>query len=191
MANEKVQKLRAVYERLRRKEVPNVDRLTWDSSEGNTVYLEPKGICKVPTTEEELVDAVSCILEALVVMHSGPDPLYHRDIRWPNVVRRADEPSKWFLVDWEEAAWAPTLAVTELDPKSHCPTVFQDGHAGEVDVWAVGKLILDRSYSIFDVFSDWKLRDWTTKMIEYKLNAADALAELQRLYSESESTATC
>ena len=37
-------------------------------------------------------------------------PLYHRDIRWENIVRRMEDESKWFLIDWEHAATPPTFA---------------------------------------------------------------------------------
>ena len=79
----------------------------------------------------------------LQVLHADPDPLYHRDIRWPNVLQDAHDPTKWFLIDWDEAASPPTRAAVDLGPESHCPKVFEDGHAGEVDVWAVGKILGD------------------------------------------------
>lgn len=78
-------------------------------------------------------------------MHGGAKPIFHRDIRWPNIVRRADNPSKWFLVDWDDATWPPTSSATHLSRTNHAPSVFQDGHAGEVDVWAIGQLIRDAS----------------------------------------------
>jgi len=40
---------------------------------------------------------------------------------------------------------SPTHAVTHLSPDSHSPAVFEDNHGAEVDIWGVGKLILDAS----------------------------------------------
>jgi hypothetical protein len=99
--------------------VPNVDQITLsyeDDIHGTTAFLEPKGIELLPSTVRQVLEAVSCILEALVVslsdvvdhkvvttlnsqvMHKGPMPIFHRDIRWPNVMRRADDPTRWFLM---------------------------------------------------------------------------------------------
>jgi hypothetical protein len=36
--------------------------------------------------------------------------------------------------------WGPDLHSAPSKP-CHAPSVFQDGHAGEVDVWALGQLI--------------------------------------------------
>lgn len=78
-------------------------------------------------------------------MHGSPNPIFHRDIRWDNIVRRADDESKWFIIDWDDATGTPTSAATHLSPTHHAPSVFHDGHAGEVDVWAVGQLIREAS----------------------------------------------
>ncbi len=122
----------------------------------------------------------------LKVSHGDASPLFHRDIRWPNIIRNAHNPTKWFLIniDWEDAAWAPTQAVTytQLDPISHCPTVFEDGHAGEVDIWAVGRLSMDMSSLIVGVSTD--LENFAKRMVQCKMSAVDALAEIQNLKSE-------
>jgi hypothetical protein len=74
-------------------------------------------------------------------MHTKPNLIYHRDIRWPNIIKSATNPSRWFLIDWDDASTTPTLAADHLNPRSHHEAVFRDGHGAEVDVWAVGKLI--------------------------------------------------
>ena len=51
------------------------------------------------------------------------------------------DPNKWFLIDWEDAAIAPTKAAPNLRREIHAPQVFEDGHGAEVDIWGVGKLI--------------------------------------------------
>ena len=81
-------------------------------------------------------------------MHKDPDPILHRDIRWPNVIKRADDSSKWFLIDWEDVDSPPTRAARHLDPVSHSPAVYEPNHGPEVDLWGVGQLIKDISKSI-------------------------------------------
>jgi hypothetical protein len=98
-AVEKVQYLKSIYQYL--KEVPNTDSLYFCSEE--TIVLQPRGLLAKPTTEKELLEAVSCVLEVLKVgitisklefivdqrhqvIHG--DSLFHRDIRWPNVIQR-------------------------------------------------------------------------------------------------------
>ena len=74
-----VQRLSSVYERLRSKGVPNVDDMELshrreDKYSRNitaVVYLKPKGMAVKPKTIKQVFDALSCILEALVV--SRPD----------------------------------------------------------------------------------------------------------------------
>ena len=42
--------------------------------------LSPRGTAALPTTEEELVSAIICVLKALEVLHQEP-PMLRRDIR--------------------------------------------------------------------------------------------------------------
>ena len=75
-------------------------------------------------------------------MHSDPDPVYHRDIRQPNIIKRYDGQG-WFLIDWSDASTVPTRAVTHLKESEHSIRVRQDGHGAEVDIWGVGKYLED------------------------------------------------
>jgi hypothetical protein len=86
-------------------------------------------------------------------MHAEP-PLFHRDIRWPNVIRDAHNPEKWFLIDWDDAAAAPTRGVTHLRPDTHSPRVFLDHHGAEVDLWGVGKLIVEAGRFVPGISAD-------------------------------------
>ena len=74
-------------------------------------------------------------------MYAYPNPMFHWDIRWPNIAQQTDILEKWFLIDWDDAALAPTRMNLDLSPGYHAPAVFKDGHGAEVDLWAVGKLI--------------------------------------------------
>ena len=41
-----------------------------------------------------------------------------------------------------------------MNPRTHCPSVFEANHGVEVDIWAVGKLILDEGMFCYDVPGD-------------------------------------
>lgn len=59
----RIQHLRSVYKLLENKQVPHVDALMhhYDTK----FVLSPRGIAKPPISEEELLSAVICVLEAL------------------------------------------------------------------------------------------------------------------------------
>ena len=62
-----VEKLKNVYNVLKEKDVPNVDRLIHANNEDGVVFLGPKGMSVEPNNPKELFEAVLCVLEALVV----------------------------------------------------------------------------------------------------------------------------
>ena len=102
--------------------------------------------------------------------------LFHRDIRWANVLfspPRRTASSDWFLIDFDDASTAPTRAAMHLDASSHHPNVLSDGHGAEVDIWAVGKLILDSGLTLSD-----KLTSLGHDMVKAHMSARDALARL-------------
>jgi hypothetical protein len=84
-------------------------------------------------------------------MHAGPKPLFHRDIRWQNIIRSASTRTKWFLVDWDDASTPPTKAAMHLNQNTHAPAVFEDNHGAEVDIWGTGKLIIDAALFALDI----------------------------------------
>lgn len=67
----RISHLRAIYDLLRHKAVPNVDSLvnfhTDDAHYGSVAYLQPKGVNRAPTSPQEVQQAVLCLLETLVV----------------------------------------------------------------------------------------------------------------------------
>ena len=65
LATERVRYLRNVYEQLKKKDVPHVDVLVY--SVDVSVWLEPKGIAVRPENERGVLDAIICVLRALVV----------------------------------------------------------------------------------------------------------------------------
>ena len=54
-------------------------------------------------------------------------------------MRRLDDPEKWFIVDWDDASFPPTMARPDFERGNHSPSVFTQGHGAEVDI---GELIL-------------------------------------------------
>lgn len=64
-AVQRVRYIQEIYQRLKEKDVPYVDTLT--HAVGSTAYVEPKGIAVVPSNEKELLEAVTCMLQALQV----------------------------------------------------------------------------------------------------------------------------
>ncbi|KAJ3782219.1 hypothetical protein GGU10DRAFT_436776 [Lentinula aff. detonsa] len=136
---DRVRHLSWVYRTLKEANVPNTDSLV--SSKRNVVFLEPVGLAMPPNTVGQLRECILCILDALENAHKIP--LYHRDIRKENIIQRIDDPSKWFLIDWEHASTMPTLAQLNFARQTHSPAIFENNHGREVDIWGVGYLILD------------------------------------------------
>jgi hypothetical protein len=69
--SDRVLHLRNIYQLLQDKCVLNVDSLLQyyinDHVHGSVVYLQPKGIDDTPRSGQEVLEAVLCVLEALVV----------------------------------------------------------------------------------------------------------------------------
>ena len=124
-----VRKLVDIYKLLEETQVPNVDALYDYSSSGRPypyITVTPVGMDAIPLSGSEAFNAVICILQALKVyilsysppvisdshvqvMHSDPCPVYYRDIRQPNILKKYDS-NDWFLIDWSDASTTPTQA---------------------------------------------------------------------------------
>ncbi|KAG8810560.1 hypothetical protein FRC18_003997, partial [Serendipita sp. 400] len=172
--------LKAIYGLLKEKKVPNTDELVGIIFNGDPyIMTKPVGVDRPPHTGAELFQAAISVLQALKVMHAGPQPVYHRDIRRPNILKRQDQEG-WFLIDWSDASTTPTKASMMLQKKSHSPRVFKDNHGGEVDIWGVGLYLCDslsccnppRPKEIVGMAKKWMTDDTVT--------AAVALEELER-----------
>ncbi|KIK09119.1 hypothetical protein K443DRAFT_808 [Laccaria amethystina LaAM-08-1] len=176
---ERVKHLKAIYALLTLKGVPNVDRLKKAEIQhhvhGSYVDLEPRGNDAGPKSFLDVRNAVVCVLEALKVAHADP-PVFHRDIRWPNIMQSHKDSSKWFLIDWEDASFAPTKGAPHLSKNEHSPNVYKDNHGADVDIWAVGRLIFT---SLLQVPA---LRDLGQMMTEgHVSNAEQGLREICNL----------
>ncbi|THU91563.1 hypothetical protein K435DRAFT_863292 [Dendrothele bispora CBS 962.96] len=171
-AAERIEHLKGIYHQLIEKGVPNTDSLYYSS--GKTIVLQPRSHLAKPKTEKELLEAVSCVLQVLKAIH--PALIFHRDIRWPNVIRRKDDSSQWFLIDWEDAQEAPTKALKHFASDSHSARVFQDGHGGEVDIWGVGHLIMESGV----IGLSHEVRELGLWMKEKSPSAEEAWTKLER-----------
>ena len=80
--------------------------------------------------------------------------MFHRDIRWPNIIKRADEPEIWLLIDWEDASGCPTKGKPRFSLLDHSPRIQEDNHGAEVDIWGIGHLIT--TSNVADLSEDFK-----------------------------------
>ncbi|CAG8440837.1 11561_t:CDS:2 [Ambispora gerdemannii] len=99
-----VKHLVEIYKTLRENKVRYNDKL--EHSTSHCVYLAPCELQRTPTNLKELLQALICILTCLKEMHGiKPNPLMHRDVRWPNIVRYKDEYKKFILIDFDYATF--------------------------------------------------------------------------------------
>eukprot|EP00797_Seminavis_robusta_P012366 Sro195_g083140.1 Has 429 Blast hits to 424 proteins in 112 species Archae - 2 (248) ;mRNA; r:31579-32322 len=155
-------------------QVPHTDRLISakeDKTSAIVCNFAPVGRSYLPQDVDELVDALICVCEALVVLHKRG--VMHRDIRWANVfhtfavdaehsgekVTKADRgraslfSREWVLFDFEFAAWAPQppFGAHTLTPGNHAPEMVESEGSGQaqtgqshdvkVDIWGLGFLL--------------------------------------------------
>jgi len=165
-----------IYRAIERAGVPHTDRLVAvrEEKDGNNetktvCWFAPVGRSYLPENLNELLDALICVAEALVALHTIN--VVHRDIRWANVLRALAETfdsssrnnnvisfsNEWALFDFEYAAYAPQPAFPAhtLAPENHAPEMLRteqdegsDGmdkkinyHGTPVDVWGLGYLL--------------------------------------------------
>jgi hypothetical protein len=111
------------------------------------------------------------------VMHSGPSPVYHRDIRQQNILKKRDI-DDWFLIDWSDASTTPTCGVTHLTESEHSLRVREDNHGAEVDIWGVGNYLeglvsrnrCEDAYNVKEMAKRW--------MADHTITAEAALNEM-------------
>jgi len=175
VTNSTVTNMIQIYQAIEKAKVPHTDRLvsvvTQENVNGKTRICKfaPIGRAYLPLNLEELLDALVCVCEALVVMHAIG--IMHRDIRWANVFHAFLSDNKatttttattsgvsdqetfsreWFLFDFEFAAIAPqpAFAAHTLTPGNHAPEmvnkddeIHSEHHDMAVDIWGLGYMI--------------------------------------------------
>jgi hypothetical protein len=118
------------------------------------------------------------------VAHAGPDPVYHRDIRQPNIIKRLDG-SGWFLIDWADATTTPTRGVTHLKEWEHSPRVRVDNHGAEVDIWGIAEYMRQLASRVTcQVAKPEAIKELARRWMEdVTTSAANALDEIEvRIY---------
>ncbi|KAF8329796.1 uncharacterized protein EI90DRAFT_3155212 [Cantharellus anzutake] len=163
--------LKSIYDQLKRKRVPNVDFLKKIKTTEDGYFLE--------LGPRDVKNAVICVLKALQVLHTEPQ-VFHRDIRWPNVIQDITDRKRWFLIDWEDAAMLPTKAAPNLHPQTHAPQVFEDDHGAEVDIWGVGELIATAGIDL-----DENIESLGQRMVEGSISSAEQALVKSRIRSVS------
>ncbi|KAL7685709.1 putative protein kinase [Plasmopara halstedii] len=137
-----IDQLELIYRIIKNADVPHVDRLIKVKRSTKTATFEPCGMMVKPSNLLELFVALRFVLEALIVLHR--ELVIHRDIRWPNVIKRRDCDA-WFLIDFADAAISPQHFPNgeHLTNEEHAPEIFVSGgtHTTAVDLWGVGYLI--------------------------------------------------
>lgn len=182
--------LKRVYACLETYNVPNVDRLVSTDASKWSIVFEPRGTQTKPSTLLELFGALRDVLEALVILHSAS--WMHRDIRWPNVMKRRDDSATWFLIDFVDSAESPQDSPCNLNlsKEEHASELAGNcGHDTAVDIWSVGRLIVT---SGGDVYGDWYDLGERTTFREHLMNedplkrpsAQNALDQLEQLYQQ-------
>ncbi|UZO25767.1 uncharacterized protein OCT59_018026 [Rhizophagus irregularis] len=82
--------LKEIYGMLQANNVRFSDRLEYSSK--HSVHLVLHREQQEPSNLKELLQALICILTCLKSMHSiDPNLIMHRDIQWPNIIRRYDK----------------------------------------------------------------------------------------------------
>jgi hypothetical protein len=93
-----------------------------------------------PDTEGDLKRAICAVLSALISFHGLG--FVHRDVRWPNVLRDAN--NDWLLSDFELAATAGTPISDQYRASDHFAPEVRRGEpvVPSADIWQVGMLVL-------------------------------------------------
>jgi hypothetical protein len=117
-------------------------------------------------------------------MHADP-PVYHRDIRAPNIIRTLDG-TGWFLIDWSDASEAPTSRVTHMTESEHSPRVREDNHGQEVDIWGIARYMEELAFRVpyesatSDIANPEAVRQMARRwMGDISMTATRALEEIQ------------
>ncbi|GMF45323.1 unnamed protein product [Phytophthora fragariaefolia] len=131
-----------VYHVLDRKTV-NSNRLLRSDHDKRRMIFAPRGIATKPANLKELFIAICGVLWGLRGLHAAS--WMHRDIRWSNVMKRNNESTSWFLIDFMDALLSPadSSSGAHLRRENHAPDIFDPNrnHTTAVDVWSVGYLI--------------------------------------------------
>ena len=128
-------------------------RVQYNGEKKSTVCrFGPIGRSYLPSNFQELLDALICVAEVLVEIHSIG--IMHRDIRWANIFHafqnNQEFSREWVLFDFEFAAkgYQSAFGKYTLTPGNHAPEMIKTRnnpdpppHSSAVDIWGLGYLI--------------------------------------------------
>lgn len=129
-------------------------------------------------TVKDVVDAISCVLTALVCLHRRN--ILHNDIRWPNVMKSPDDRS-WKLVDFDHASFEQGPYLGHWKRKSKAFDKCNWVASPISDLCMVGLLIKDASEWIRETIPPI-LKKFGEKLESMRCQTAtDAVNELERI----------
>lgn len=188
-----VENMISIYQSIQ--DVPFTDRLVSVNKQGDSTSCKfaPIGRTYLPQDTSELLDALECVAQALVMLHK--QNIMHRDIRWANVFHALKDTTsfkrKWILFDFEFAAISPqpVLPTHSLTPGNHAPEMIsdaQDGvHTAAVDIWGIGYLLancyVDLSPELLQLQNDCM-----NSNPDQRPTAQECLARIQKLQSSKQ-----
>jgi hypothetical protein len=154
---------------------------THDEMEAGASFMfERVGIESKPQNQLQLVNALRCVLTALVGLHKKG--FIHRDLRWPNVLLHAS--GYWTLIDFDDAVAAPAsdTSAGHLSRESHALEMFdRKTHSFPVDVWGVGHLIVTSGVGITNLLLDQLKHSLMATDPDARPTAEAALAQLETI----------
>eukprot|EP01012_Entosiphon_sulcatum_P028900 TRINITY_DN3507_c0_g1_i2.p1 TRINITY_DN3507_c0_g1~~TRINITY_DN3507_c0_g1_i2.p1 ORF type:complete len:513 (+),score=57.05 TRINITY_DN3507_c0_g1_i2:697-2235(+) len=108
--------------------------------------LVPVGHTGDTCTDEERFHGLTQVITTVNLLHGRK--IVHNDLRWENTILAGD---KWYIIDFDDATYLDSEGKTDPTPRhkkfrrdTHAPEIAVK-HDHKVDVWALGKMILQLS----------------------------------------------
>jgi len=132
--------LKQLYSTIHQFNIPNIAHPYRPPTLENDLFqvdLSPVGYSQLPETEDDLKNALRCLLRALHFIHQYG--FVHRDICWANIVKTPSDSGEWVLIDLELANFADLQPENKLDtwPRE----VETIGFTSAADIFMVGDLL--------------------------------------------------
>lgn len=136
------------------------------------LQLQPVGAIRTPCNENQLKDAIICVLEFLEDFHKFE--LVHRDLRWPNILSIGN--NKWIVIDMELADENGKNVFWKNDVLKEEVYSNKRGYEYKDDLYQVSLLF----ESFFFLKNEMKIFSDDLKLGKFK-NATDALKVLSSI----------
>eukprot|EP01012_Entosiphon_sulcatum_P028899 TRINITY_DN3507_c0_g1_i1.p1 TRINITY_DN3507_c0_g1~~TRINITY_DN3507_c0_g1_i1.p1 ORF type:complete len:414 (+),score=57.12 TRINITY_DN3507_c0_g1_i1:724-1965(+) len=110
------------------------------------MQLTPVGHTGDTCTDEERFHGLAQVITTAKLLHI--QKIVHNDLRWENTILDGDQ---WFIIDFDDATYLDSEGKTDPTPRhkkfrrdTHAPEIAVK-HDHKVDVWALGRMILQLS----------------------------------------------